>query len=84
MRACNNCGAKFGVRCVDDHCCERDDREATFAVGERCTAIADRVVPKYRAEGARYSCGGVIARAWGAAWNGACLALGGDPADYVG
>lgn len=31
VAACFNCGAKEDVRCVDDRCCERDDREAAFA-----------------------------------------------------
>lgn len=49
------------------------------AVGDRCTQIADQVVPKCRTEGKSYCCTGVIAKRWQAAWDGACLALGYDP-----
>lgn len=51
----------------------------------RCLEIADRVVPEYRREQpgrANYSCTGVYAKRWQAAWDGACIALGGDPADH--
>lgn len=51
-------------------------------VEARCTAIADQVVPAYRHGKRSYSCGSTVARAWRAAWDGACLGLGGDPADY--
>ena len=44
----------------------------------RCTAIADAAVPKYR-DGKARSCTGHYARQWQAAWDGACLALGGKP-----
>ncbi len=49
-------------------------------VDERCTQIADVVVPEYRG-GKDYSCTGRVAKRWQAAWDGARLALGQDPAD---
>lgn len=52
-----------------------DDDRAT-----RCTEIADQVVPEYRADNARHTgCGTHTAKRWQAAWDGACIALGGDP-----
>ena len=42
---------------------------------ERATAIADKIVPAYRAKGSRYSCTGTIAKMWNAAYEGACSAL---------
>jgi hypothetical protein len=52
-------------------------------IARRCTFIADQVVPKYRHSGRSYSCGGVIAHKWQAAWDAACIALGADPATYL-
>ncbi|MGN5375849.1 hypothetical protein [Sphingomonas hankookensis] len=55
-------------------------------LGNRCTDIADQVVPEYRDENQRqpgYSCTGVYGKRWQAAWDGACLALGGDPKEIV-
>ena len=52
---------------------------------ERCTEIADRVVPQYRDDNQRqpgYSCTSHTAKRWQAAWDGAMVALGGDPAEY--
>lgn len=40
-------------------------------IEERAVAIADRVVPAYRAAGARYSCTGHVAKMWNAAYDGA-------------
>jgi hypothetical protein len=51
------------------------------AIANLCTGIADKVEPDYRT-GAPRSCTGYIARRWQAAWDGACLAIGGDPASY--
>jgi hypothetical protein len=47
---------------------------------ERCTQIADKVVPQYRY--GNYGCTGILAKRWQAAWDAACLALGHDPATY--
>jgi hypothetical protein len=52
---------------------------------DRCTEIADQVVPQYRDDNQRqpgYSCTGIYAKRWQAAWDAACIALGGDPAEY--
>lgn len=60
----------------------RNDETAT-----RCTEIADQVVPEYRREhsgGRYYSCTGHTAKRWQAAWDGACVALGRDPKEYLG
>jgi hypothetical protein len=46
----------------------------------RCTQIADRCVPEYRGGKKSYSCTGVVANRWQAAWEAACTALGHDPA----
>lgn len=53
-----------------------------MTIAERCTQIANQVVPRYRT-GKPLSCTGQVARMWQAAWDGACRALGGDPARYV-
>ncbi|AOR76559.1 hypothetical protein [Novosphingobium resinovorum] len=52
---------------------------------KRCTEIADKVVPKYRnpPKGRSYSCSSHTAKLWQAAWDGACVALNGNPAEYV-
>ena len=50
-------------------------------LNRRCTQIADRVVPEYRAGRKSYSCTGGVAKRWQAAWDGACIALGYDPKD---
>lgn len=52
-------------------------------VAQRCTGIADRVEPRYRNGSRSYSCYGHVAKLWQAAWDGACVALGGDPLDFV-
>lgn len=52
------------------------------ALDQRCTEIADKAVPAYRSGERHYACTGHIARKWEAAWNGACIALGGDPGAY--
>ena len=49
---------------------------------ERCTAIADQVEPRYRNGARSYSCCGQVAKLWQAAWDGACVALGGKPEDF--
>lgn len=46
------------------------------------TRIADQVEPRFRHGARSYGCGGHVAKLWGAAWEGACIALGGDPAAY--
>lgn len=38
-------------------------------------AIADRVVPAYRTRNRSYSCAGHVAKAWQAAYDGACQGL---------
>lgn len=45
----------------------------------RCVQIADTVVPQYRNEKRSYSCTGGMAKCWQAAYDGACIALGGNP-----
>lgn len=52
-------------------------------LADRCTEIADQVVPQYRS-GTGYSCTGIYAKRWQAAWDAAMIALGGDPAEYRG
>lgn len=47
----------------------------------RCAEIADLVVPAYRDGKRSYSCGGHVAQRWGAAYEGAVLALGGRMED---
>lgn len=62
------------------------DREPIDLV-QRCTAIADQAVPQYRTPkpgGGYYTCTGIYAKRWKAAWDGACIALGGNPQDHVG
>jgi hypothetical protein len=49
----------------------------------RCTEIADQVVARYK-QAPYPSCTGHAAKRWQAAWDGACIALGGDPAEYRG
>jgi hypothetical protein len=51
-------------------------------IDQRCTQIADQAVPKYRNRRGNYTCTSHTAQRWQAAWDGACIALGGDPADY--
>jgi len=41
-----------------------------------CTQVADMVVPQYRDGKKSYSCTGGVAKRWGAAFEGARLALG--------
>lgn len=52
-------------------------------IAERCTQIADAVVPAYRGGKKSYGCTGVVAKRWQAAWDGACFALGHDPKRYI-
>ena len=47
---------------------------------ERATAIADKIVPAYRAKGSRYNCTGTIAKMWNAAYEGAHSAIATPPA----
>lgn len=42
---------------------------------QKATAIADKLVPAYRAKSSRYSCTGTIAKMWNAAYEGAHSAL---------
>lgn len=49
---------------------------------QRCIDIADQVVPEYRTQGRYHACGSHTAQRWQTAWDGACSALGGDPAEY--
>lgn len=42
---------------------------------QRCTEIADKVVPEYRDGKRSYSCGGHTAKRWQAAWDAASVAL---------
>ena len=55
-----------------------------FAAMDRCTEIADQVEPRYRCGPRSYSCTGHVAKLWQAAWDGACVALGGNPDDFKG
>ena len=60
-------------------------RRRAALLNDRCTEIADQVVPQYRKPklaGGYYACGSPTAKRWQAAWDGACIALGGDPAEY--
>lgn len=50
-----------------------------MTLDERCTEIADRVVPQYRKMDLTYSCTGHWAKRWQAAWDAACVALGESP-----
>lgn len=52
------------------------------AISDRCTQIADEVVPEYRGGKHGYSCTGTVAKRWQAAWDGAYIALGRDPKNY--
>ncbi len=45
------------------------------AVEERCVAVADTVVPKYRHGTRAYSCCGHVAKMWQAAYDGAAAVL---------
>ena len=42
---------------------------------QKAVAIADKIVPAYRAKGSRYSCTGNIAKMWQAAYDGALAVL---------
>lgn len=44
-------------------------------LNQRCCEIADRVVPQYRNGKRNYDCSGTIGKRWGAAFEGAMLAL---------
>lgn len=57
---------------------------AAESINRRCTEIADQVVPEYRNGSRAYSCCGTVAKRWQAAWDGACIALGGYPEEYRG
>jgi hypothetical protein len=52
-------------------------RCAQDKISGRCAQIADTVVPSYRAGKKNYSCAGLVAKRWQAAWDGAWVALGG-------
>jgi len=49
-------------------------------IDERCVQVADTVVPQYRNAKRSYSCTGGMAKRWAAAFDGARIALGHDPA----
>jgi len=51
-------------------------------IAERCTQIANTLVPEYLTGKRDYSCTGSVAKRWQAAWDGACVALGGEPQNY--
>lgn len=59
-----------------------EDAVTKMEISKRATSIADEVVPQYRHGSRIYRCHGTTAARWQAAWDGACLALGGDPADF--
>lgn len=46
---------------------------------QRALAIADKIVPAYRAGGRRYSCTGNVAQMWQAAYDGALAVLTPEP-----
>lgn len=52
-------------------------------ISDRCTVIADRVEPRYRDPKRSYSCCGHVAKLWQSAWDGACVALGGNPKAFL-
>lgn len=52
------------------------------AIATTCTTIADQIMPAYRSGDRSYSCTGHVAKRWQAAWDGACVALGGNPEDF--
>lgn len=58
-------------------------RTPAIDISVQCTLIADRVEPRYRSGLRPYCCGGHVAKLWQAAWDGACTALGGDPASFL-
>lgn len=62
----------------------RKQREYRAAIGQRCTEIADQVVPEFRATPTGRGFQSHKATKWQAAWDAACIALGGDPAEYRG
>lgn len=47
------------------------------AMNARLVALADQVIPAYRAEGSRYSCTSHTAKRWQAAYDGAAAAIAG-------
>lgn len=55
-----------------------EDVQITSDLEQRCTAIADQAVPAYRNGDRSYDCTGHTAKRWQAAWDGACIALGGN------
>jgi hypothetical protein len=57
-----------------------DDYPATLE--DRCRWIADAVVPGFRKVGPKASCSGPTGKRWQAAWDSACIALGGVPSDF--
>jgi hypothetical protein len=62
-----------------------EDRQANLpkaTLEERCARIADTVVPGFRTLRSGASCTSAAGKRWGAAWDAACIALGGVPADY--
>ncbi len=78
VRACLHCGAKSGIRCVSNRCCESHDRDAAFGLASRCTAIARQVAGTPLPQGF-----GVKTKMWQAAWIAACIALKGELLDFV-
>lgn len=51
VAACLNCGAVTNVRCVDDRCCEREERDAAFlnTVGQSWQSEANRLLDAWAA-----------------------------------
>lgn len=47
------------------------------SIEARCTKIANAVVPEYN--NGSYSCTGIIAKRWQAAWDAACISIGYEP-----
>lgn len=63
---CLNCGAKAGIACVDDRCCNRDERRALLQLTDiRLTDLEQAVVDR-------------LARAWNAYLELRRQDLGGD------
>ena len=63
---------------------ECEPMAAAADIASRCTAIADQAVPAYRNGKRSYSCTSHTAKRWQAAWDGACIALGGNPENHRG
>ncbi len=87
-RWCHHCTRAEDIELCDGGAAVREAEQKAFRDrATRCTEIADQVVPEYRdgqiANGL-CSCDAPTAKRWQAAWDGACIALGGDPKEYRG